>query len=73
MDPSDIERVEALWPALAPFLFVPHTEEEYFRLIDIQDALTEHAGEDETHPLASLLEVIGVLTEKYEDEVPPGY
>lgn len=23
--------------------------------------------------LASLIEVIGVLTEKYEDEVPPGY
>lgn len=28
-------------------------------------------GEDETHPLASLMEIIGVLIEKYEDEHVP--
>lgn len=28
-------------------------------------------GEDENHPLASLMEVIGVLIEKYEDDHVP--
>ncbi len=28
-------------------------------------------GEDETHPLASLMEVIGTLIEKYEDKHVP--
>jgi HTH-type transcriptional regulator/antitoxin HigA len=28
-------------------------------------------GEDEDHPLASLMEVIGVLIEKYEEEQVP--
>ena len=28
-------------------------------------------SEDESHPLASLMEVIGVLIEKYEDEHIP--
>jgi HTH-type transcriptional regulator/antitoxin HigA len=35
------------------------------------DTLIDIVGEDETHPLASLMEVIGVLIEKYEDEQIP--
>ena len=35
------------------------------------DSLIDVVGEDETHPLASLMEVISVLVEKYEDEHIP--
>jgi len=35
------------------------------------DPLIDVIGEDEEHPLASLLEVIGTLIEKYEDEHLP--
>lgn len=38
------------------------------RLVKRLDQLIDEVGEDETHPLASLMEVIGVLIEKYEDE-----
>ena len=31
-------------------------------------SLVDEVGEDENHPLASMMEVIGVLIEKYEDE-----
>jgi HTH-type transcriptional regulator/antitoxin HigA len=31
----------------------------------------DEVGEDERHPLASLMEVIGVLIEKYEDDHVP--
>jgi HTH-type transcriptional regulator / antitoxin HigA len=44
---------------------------EYEQLVDILDQLIDQIGEDETHPLTSLMEVIGTLIEKYEDEHVP--
>ena len=32
---------------------------------------TDEVGENESHPIASLMEVLGVLIEKYEDEHVP--
>ncbi len=43
----------------------------YPKTIAILDALIDIVGEDEAHPLASLMEIIGVLVEKYEDEHIP--
>jgi HTH-type transcriptional regulator/antitoxin HigA len=56
---------------LVGLVYVPHTEDEYRRLVGLLDALIDEVGEDETHPLASLMEVIGVLIERYEDEHVP--
>lgn len=66
-----LERVERAWPDLAPLLFVPHTEQEYERLVALLDSLIDLVGEDETHPLASLMEVVGTLIERYEEEHVP--
>ena len=44
---------------------------EYQRLVAVLDDLIDVVGEDENHPLASLMEVIGVLIEKYETERVP--
>lgn len=44
---------------------------EYQRLVAVLDDLIDVVGEDENHPLASLMEVIGVLIEKYEAERVP--
>jgi HTH-type transcriptional regulator / antitoxin HigA len=52
-------------------LTVPHGKTEYDRLVGVLDQLIDQIGEDETHLLASLMEVIGVLIEKYEDEHVP--
>ena len=71
MTASEVQRVEQIWPTLAPFLFVPHTENEYQRLVTLLDELIDLVGEDETHPMASLMEVIGALIERYEDEHVP--
>lgn len=40
-------------------------------LVGVLDGLIDIVGEDENHPLASLMDVIGVLIEKYEDEHVP--
>jgi HTH-type transcriptional regulator/antitoxin HigA len=71
MSTIEIEAVEQVWPTLAPLVFVPHSQQQYDRLVQMLDTLIDIVGEDETHPLASLMEVIGVLIEKYEDEQIP--
>jgi len=68
---SEVQKVEQVWPTMASILFVPHTEREYERLVAILDTFIDMLGGDETHPLAALMEVIGVLIEKYEDEYVP--
>ncbi|MFN8496811.1 MAG: hypothetical protein U0641_03065 [Anaerolineae bacterium] len=66
-----VEQAERAWPEVAPVVFVPHTEADYERLVSILDELIDIVGEDEMHPLASLMEIIGVLIERYEDEHVP--
>lgn len=56
---------------LNPVVFVPHDESEYQRLVAILDDLIDEVGENEDHPLASMMEVIGVLIERYEEENVP--
>jgi HTH-type transcriptional regulator / antitoxin HigA len=68
---SDLSRVEQVWSDLAPLLYVAHNEQEYEALVELLDALIDRVGEDETHPLASLMEVVGSLLERYEDEHVP--
>lgn len=57
-----------VWPQVEPTLHVPHNEREYRQLVKLLDRLVDDVGENENHPLASLMEVISVLIEKYEDE-----
>lgn len=71
MQEIDINRAASAWSTLAGTVFVPHTEEEYSRLVALLDSLIDEVGEDESHPLASLMEVLGVLVEKYEAEHVP--
>ncbi len=47
------------------------TEEEYKRIVALLDGLIDDVGEDENHPLASLMEILGVLIEHYEAEHVP--
>lgn len=47
------------------------TIHRYERLVEVLDQLIDQVGEDESHPLASLMEIIGVLIERCEDEHVP--
>lgn len=68
MQNLDLNQTVNNWRPLANTLYVPHTEEEYNNLVELLDDLVDEVGEDETHPLASFMEIVGVLIEKYEDE-----
>jgi HTH-type transcriptional regulator/antitoxin HigA len=65
------KQVTTLWQPLSQVVHVPHTETEYQETVTLLDNLIDQVGEDENHPLASLMEVLGVLIEKYEDEHIP--
>jgi HTH-type transcriptional regulator/antitoxin HigA len=58
--------MQQIWTNLTDTLFVPHTEDEYHQLVRFLDTLIDEVGEDENHPLASLMEIIGILIERYE-------
>ena len=64
----EVQTAQNVWPMLTEVVFVPHAQSEYQRLTEVLDNLIDVVGEDEDHPLASLMEVLGVLIEKYEDE-----
>jgi len=68
MQNLDLDLTVNAWATLSENVFVPHTEEEYTRIVALLDSLIDEVGEDESHPLASLMEVLGVLIEKYEAE-----
>lgn len=59
------------WKNLSDTVFVPHNEAEYERLVGMLDNLIDEVGEDETHPLASLMDVISALIENYENSNVP--
>ena len=71
MQNLNVSKTVDAWSSLADTVFVPHTEGEYERLVSLLDRLVDEVGEDEGHPLASLMEIVGVLIEKYEDEHVP--
>ena len=71
MSHSNLGSTLQAWATLSSLVYVPHTEEEYGRLVAVLDSLIDAVGEDETHPLASLMEIVGVLIERYEDEHVP--
>ncbi|HEY0348882.1 MAG TPA: hypothetical protein VGC60_12090 [Pyrinomonadaceae bacterium] len=71
MQNFDLNKTADAWAPLSRTLFVPHTESEYRQLVELLDSLIDQVGEDESHPLASFMEVVGILIEKYEDEHVP--
>lgn len=66
-----LEEVARMWPSIVSVVSVPHTEEAYNRLVNFVHELVEEVGEDEEHPLASLLDTLGTLIEAYETEHLP--
>ncbi len=68
---TKVQKAATVWPTVAHVVYVPHTESEYQEAVSLLDNLIDEVGENESHPLASLMEVLGVLIEKYEDEHIP--
>ena len=48
-----------------------HSKQDYARLVNLLASLIDRVGEDESHPLASMMDVLGVLIESYELKYVP--
>ena len=68
---TQLEHLAAVWPKIKNIFSVPHTDEEYNNLVSVLDDLVDEVGENENHPLASLMESIGTLIENYEKNNVP--
>lgn len=61
-----LERTKTHWTKVKEVLSVPHTEQEYDRIVSLLNELIALVGEDDSHPLADLMETLAVLIETYD-------
>ena len=65
---NTVQAIAKNWQPLAPLLSVPYTEEEYRNRLELLNQLIDEVGDNEQHPLASLLDTVGTLVANYEQE-----
>lgn len=63
-----LKEIAKVWPDIQPIFSVPHNEKDYSKLVNLLDNLIDEVGNNENHPLASLMETIGSLIETYESQ-----
>jgi len=68
---TQLNKIAKVWPDMRDILSVPHNEKEYRRLVGLLDKIIDEVGNDESHPLASLMETLGSLIEMYEAQRIP--
>ena len=65
---NQLKEIAKVWPDIQPVFSVPHNKKEYDRLVNILDSLIDEVGNNEKHPLSSMMETIGSLLEVYETQ-----
>ncbi len=63
-----LKKIAKVWPDIQPIFSVPHNEKDYNKLVNLLDNLIDEVGNNENHPLSSLMETIGSLIETYESQ-----
>lgn len=63
-----LKEIVKVWPDIQPIFSVPHNEKDYNKLVILLDSLIDEVGNNENHPLSSLMETIGSLIETYESQ-----
>jgi HTH-type transcriptional regulator / antitoxin HigA len=71
---ADLGQLVPAWKGLrksAPFFGPIRNERDYARMQSLLDELLQEVGDDEDHPLADLLDVVGLLIAQYDQETGP--
>ena len=63
---TQIEQIAKVWPTVQDVFSVPHNDKNYKKLVSFLDEIVDKVRENESHPLASLMETMGSLVEAYE-------
>ncbi len=66
----DIRAIQSSWQAFdaKAHLRPIHDEKSYDRMVALMSSLLDVAGDDEDHPLSGLLDLVGDMVSKYEQE-----
>ena len=70
----NLDRLVPAWKGLrksTPFFGPIRNERDYARMQELLDELLREVGDDEDHPLADLLDVVGLLIAQYDQENGP--
>jgi len=68
---TQLKEIANVWPNIQHVFSVPHDEKDYNNLVNLLDSLIDEVGNNESHPLSSLMETIGSLIEAYESRNYP--
>jgi HTH-type transcriptional regulator/antitoxin HigA len=68
---TQLKELVNVWPNIQSVFSVPHNEKDYNNLVNLLDSLIDEVGNNESHPLSSLMETIGSLIEAYESQNYP--
>ena len=68
---TQLKKIARVWPDIQNIFSVPHNVKDYRRLVSFLDSLIDEVGNNESHPLSSLMETLGSLIETYEDQNIP--
>jgi len=68
---TQLKEIAKVWPDIQNIFSVPHNEKEYNKLVNFLDSVIDEVGDNESHPLSSLLETLGSLVETYESQNIP--
>ena len=68
---TQLKEIAKVWPNIQSVFSVPHNEKDYNNLVNLLDSLIDEVGDNESHPLSSLMETIGSLIEAYESQNYP--
>ena len=68
---TQLKEIAKVWPNIQSVFSVPHNEKDYNKLVNLLDSLIDEVGDNESHPLSSLMETIGSLIETYESQNYP--
>lgn len=66
-----IKRAAEHWEFVSPLLRKPKNEDDYDMLVQALDELLEMTGVDESHPLMSLVDIIGDWIEDWDHKHHP--
>jgi HTH-type transcriptional regulator/antitoxin HigA len=67
----DIKAIQTSWQAFDAMAHLRpiHSEAEYTRMVSLMNAMLDAAGDDGDHAMAGLLDLVGDLVWKYEQEM----
>ena len=68
---TQLKEIAKVWPDIQSIFSVPHNEKDYIKLVNLLDSVIDEVGDNESHPLSSLMETIGSLIEAYESQNIP--